>query len=103
LFSVVGVKQLRMAGPKDMKAALGIEKGCVTAMSVVNDCECKVTSVLDSRLEKRSKLRMCTGCNDPLDHSQHHISEQEYPSLINFLTKCGHSPKIYDAENNKIV
>mgnify|MGYP007109832249 CR=1 FL=1 len=39
-----------MAGAKDLKAALGVERGCVTAMSVVNDSACKVTSVLDAAL-----------------------------------------------------
>jgi hypothetical protein len=97
-----GVKQLRMAGAKDMKSALGCEYGCVTAMSVVNDWECKVTSVLDSRLKDRP-LRMCTGCADALDHTQHHISEQDYASLLNFLNGCGHSPKIYNAAENKIM
>ena len=96
LSKALGVKELRMAGPKDMKSALGYEKGCITAMSVLNDSACKVTSVLDSRLKGRM-LHMCTGCDDALDHSQHHISEQDYDSLVKFLNACGHSPTIYEA------
>jgi hypothetical protein len=102
LTKALGMKQLRMAGPKDMKGALGCERGCVTAMSVVNDCECKVTSVLDSRLVNRN-LRMCTGCEDPADHTQHHISEQEHASLLTFLKDCGHSPLIFDHETNTVA
>ena len=102
LSKAFGVKELRMAGAKDMKNALGCEKGCVTAMSVVNDCECKVTSVLDVRLVGR-QLRMCTGCSDALDHTQHHISEQNHDSLMLFLNECGHSPLMFDSESNSVV
>lgn len=101
LSKALGVKELRMAGTKDMKAALGLEKGCVTAMSVVNDVECRVTSVLDKRCIGKS-FRMCTGCDDPKDHTQHHISEQSTESLMAFLEACGHSPLLYDHEANTV-
>ena len=101
LSKAVGVKELRMAGAKDMKAALGLEKGCVTAMSVVNDVACKVTSVVDKRC-LGGTFRMCTGCDDPKDHTQHHISEQDTESLMAFLAACGHTPLIYDHEANTV-
>merc|ERR1719277_746977 len=86
-----------------MKAAFGIERGCVTAMSVVNDKVGNVTSVLDSRLLKEgTRIRMCTGCNDALDHSQHRISEQGPSSLLSFCEACGHTPRIYEASSNTI-
>ena len=101
LSKAVGVKELRMAGAKDMKAALGLEKGCVTAMSVVNDVACKITSVIDKRCIG-GNFRMCSGCNDPKDHTQHHISEQSTESLMAFLEACGHAPMIFDHEANTV-
>ena len=86
---------------KDMKAALGLEKGCVTAMSVVNDVACKITSVIDKRCIG-GNFRMCSGCNDPKDHTQHHISEQSTESLMAFLEACGHAPMIFDHEANTV-
>jgi hypothetical protein len=38
----VGAKELRMAGPKDAAAVLGVTVGCVTAMTVINDAALKV-------------------------------------------------------------
>ena len=101
LSKALGMKELRMAGAKDMEAALGLERGCVTAISVVNDVECKITSVLDKRCIG-TVFRMCTGCNDPKDHTQHHISEQSTESLMAFLDACGHAPLIYDHEANAV-
>ena len=100
---LLGLKQLRMAGAKDLKAALGVERGCVTAMSVVNDSACKVTSVLDAALlaDGAPPLRMCTGCEDATDHSQHVISQQDSASLVRFLEACGHTPVVLDFEANK--
>merc|ERR1712032_813120 len=84
----LGVKELRMAGGEDMKAAFRLERGCVTAMSVCLDKNGVVTSVLDSRLlASSSRIRMCTGCDDALDHTQHHISEQGPASLLAFLNQ----------------
>ena len=100
---LLGMKQLRMAGAKDLKATLGVERGCVTALSVVNDSQCVVTSVVDAALlaEGAPPLRMCTGCDDAQDHSQHVISQQDGASLVRFLENCGHAPVVLDFDANK--
>merc|ERR1712012_123258 len=68
-------------------------------MSVILDTSNAVTSVLDSRLlQPGTCIRMCTGCADALDHSQHEISEQGPESLLALLESCGHPPMIFDAQ-----
>eukprot|EP00927_Polykrikos_kofoidii_P016970 TRINITY_DN17705_c0_g1_i1.p1 TRINITY_DN17705_c0_g1~~TRINITY_DN17705_c0_g1_i1.p1 ORF type:complete len:488 (-),score=77.75 TRINITY_DN17705_c0_g1_i1:232-1695(-) len=103
LAAALGVKELRMAGTDDMRTAFGLERGCVTAMSVLTDVKHVVTSVLHSRLREVTRLRMCTGCADALDHSQHHISEQSFASLVSFLDGCGHTPLIFQPESGTVA
>jgi nucleoside-diphosphate kinase len=96
LAKAVGVKELRLASPKDTSAILHIEKGCVTAMTTVMDKACKITSCIDEGLMEASHLRMCAGCHDALDHSQHNISICPTKILIQMLEESGHTPVMLD-------
>lgn len=92
LAKVVKVKELRLAQPKDMLALLHVEKGCVTAMTPIMDKAGTVTSLLDDGLFAATHLRMCAGCNDALDHSQHNISMCPPATLKKLLQESGHDP-----------
>jgi nucleoside-diphosphate kinase len=96
LAKVVGVKELRLASPADVSSILHIEKGCVTAMTSVMDKDCKVTCCLDEGLMEATNLRMCAGCNDALDHSQHNISLCPSAELRKLLEDSGHNPLMLD-------
>ena len=90
LAATLGVKELRMAQPKDMARLLHVERGCVTALTTLMDTAGEVTSVLDAGLLASTQpLRMCAGCNDALDHSQHNISLTPVATLLSLLETSG--------------
>jgi hypothetical protein len=93
----IGAKELRIAQDK---AALGFTSdytGCLTAMSVLGDREGAVASVLDKQiLDLGNDCRMCSGCDDFRDHTQHHISSVPPAMLLQMLEDSGHPPKLVD-------
>ena len=132
LAKVLGVKELRMAQPVDMNSILHVEKGCVTAMTPFMVCVCvlcytilaglftKCTSlllvfislqdgeglcqsVLDSALfQQNAPLRMCAGCSDARDHTQHNISSCPPSALQSLLLESNHTPILIDFEASPV-
>ena len=40
-----------------------------------------------------SPMRMCSGCRDFKDHTQHHIASVPAATVIKLLEESGHPPK----------
>jgi len=85
-------KTLRFASPEDTKSTFGIERGCITSLSLLLDSSHKVISVFDPNILKQSKLCICSGCKDPLDHSQHNVVDISLDLLLEILGESGHGP-----------
>ena len=84
-------KQLRMAGAKDTKPALCIESGCMTLLSLYSDVQAKIIPVIDETLLARDgTLRMCAGCSDARDHSQHMVVDITPALLLQLIAESGH-------------
>jgi len=66
-------------GAKDMRLASGAkecfshEMGCITLLSAVNNVQRDVQLVIDEQIMEMPLIRVCAGCKDPLDHSQHMV------------------------------
>lgn len=69
---IEGVKEFRMSSGG--KEQFCVESGCITLCSLYNNVQGTVTPVIDSGLlNSTEKLRICAGCSDALDHSQHNV------------------------------
>eukprot|EP01052_Picozoa_sp_SAG31_P020411 SAG31_NODE_1532_length_7990_cov_8.692941_9_plen_68_part_00 len=55
----------------------------------------KIISVLDDQIPNMvAPLRMCSGCRDFKDHTQHHIASVRPQVLIKMLVDSGHEPML---------
>lgn len=81
------VKSLRMASEKDI---LCIERGCITILSLYNDTSAQVVPVIDKSLLDEKSLRICIGCDDPLDHSQHNVVDIAPSEIMKLLEESNH-------------
>lgn len=95
LVSVQGAKEVRFAAPEDTAALLGVTKGCITALSLVNDTANKVTPVWDSAILSLPTIRVCVGCEDPKNHSQHSVIDIAPADFLKFASSNGRAgPKL---------
>jgi hypothetical protein len=85
------MKQLRMAGAKDTKPTTCVEAGCMTLLTLYSDVQAKIIAVVDETLlSGDAPLRMCAGCADALDHSQHMVVDITPAQLRVLLAESGH-------------
>jgi len=91
--SKLKAKTLRFASPEDVKSTFGIEGGCITSLSLLADKQNSVISVMDQNIFKQEIVTICSGCNDPLDHSQHNVVDVPSDILLKLLQESGHNPK----------
>jgi len=91
--SKLKAKTLRFASPEDVKSTFGIERGCITSLSLLADKQNSVISVMDQNIFKQEIVTICSGCNDPLDHSQHNVVDVPSDILLKLLQESGHNPK----------
>mmetsp|Transcript_21844 Transcript_21844/g.38624 ORF Transcript_21844/g.38624 Transcript_21844/m.38624 type:complete len:586 (-) Transcript_21844:99-1856(-) len=91
----VGAKELRFADSSF--AAFCHEKGCVSLLNLYNNVQGDVIPVIDSELFKAETLRICVGCNDPVDHSQHNLVDVS-PALIQELLAESNTPTPKEVE-----
>jgi len=91
-------KTLRLAPPGDVKSVFGLEKGCITSLSLLNDKSSKVKSIMDKKLLNLEKLTICSGCENPTDHSQHNVVDIAPTLLLKLLEGTGHKPLFIDFE-----
>lgn len=71
LAKIIGCKELRFSS--DRVKAFCNEKGCLTLLSLYNNVQGSVIPVIEKKLFSNNDnvLRICAGCDDPNDHSQH--------------------------------
>jgi len=92
--ALIGAKQVRMADPKATQQALSVHRpSCITALSLYNNTSTSVEWYVDEEVLAMDTLRICAGCNDPLDHSQHMIVDIKTADLLAMLAESGHIPK----------
>ena len=92
LAKLVGTKEVRFAAPEDTKALLGSTAGCITPLWLINDPEGKVQAVWDSAVLEGGKLRICAGCADPKDHTQHNVVDIA-PADLQRIAQSGTRPE----------
>ena len=89
--AVDGVKEFRMSS--DMKSAFSVDSGCITLLSLYNNVQGTVTPIIDSALwTSTEKLRICSGCSDALDHSQHNVVDIAMQQVKD-LMKASNTPE----------
>ena len=60
----------------DRVGAFKTEFGCITCLSLFYDeADVPVQWVVDEQLLKTETWRVCAGCKDPLDHTQHNTTD----------------------------
>jgi len=91
----LGMKQLRMMRMDDAKNSSYVRRGCITALSLYNDVSAQITPVWDSKLLDQAMLRICAGCEDPSDHSQHNVVDIPLAKLQQLMSESGHSEIIF--------
>lgn len=89
------VKGLRMASTR--KDEFCSTCGCITPLSLFNNSQGSVTPVFDKGLFGLSTLRVCAGCTNPTDHSQHNIVDITPKQLLQLL-KESNTPKCIEIE-----
>eukprot|EP00941_MAST-03F_sp_MAST-3F-sp1_P002791 g2791.t1 len=94
LTKTLGMKQLRMMRLDDKKNYTFIRKGCITSLSLYNDVTADITPVFDSKLFELNSLRICAGCEDPADHSQHNVVDVTMEQILTLLAESGHAAPI---------
>eukprot|EP01003_Olkasia_polycarbonata_P003808 NODE_264_length_1082_cov_218.129719_g223_i0.p1 GENE.NODE_264_length_1082_cov_218.129719_g223_i0~~NODE_264_length_1082_cov_218.129719_g223_i0.p1 ORF type:complete len:319 (+),score=68.32 NODE_264_length_1082_cov_218.129719_g223_i0:66-1022(+) len=86
----LGMKELRLATADVVKELLGVDKGCITSLSMANATPGSVTWVVDEGVLELPSLRICSGCTNPLDHTQHQVVDITPAQLLTLLGK--HEP-----------
>mmetsp|Transcript_11275 Transcript_11275/g.13666 ORF Transcript_11275/g.13666 Transcript_11275/m.13666 type:complete len:391 (+) Transcript_11275:159-1331(+) len=87
------VKELRLA--RSSKECLCIDKSCLSLLSLWNNSGA-VVPVIDSKLfDGENILRICSGCKDPLDHSQHNMVDVTPSMIKQILTESNTPTPIY--------
>ena len=81
------MKQLRMCNKR--KECFSSEKGCITPLSLYNNTQGDVTFVVDKALLDMPSLRICAGCDDPRDHSQHRVIDITPAQLLALVKESG--------------
>lgn len=86
LAKLLNEKEIRFVdiSNKKYKDLVCQEKGCLTMLTLLGNKVGKVQLVVQEELwnsEPNTCLRICAGCNDPLDHSQHNIVDVSLGTL----------------------
>uniref|UniRef100_A0A7S3PPT1 YbaK/aminoacyl-tRNA synthetase-associated domain-containing protein n=1 Tax=Aplanochytrium stocchinoi TaxID=215587 RepID=A0A7S3PPT1_9STRA len=90
----LNAKELRLA--RSSKECLCIDNGCITLLSLYNNSG-EVVPVIDSKLltDGGQKLRICSGCTNPQDHSQHNVVDVTAAVVKDILKESNTSGPIY--------
>ena len=91
LAKTLKVKSLRMA--KDM-SSMCLDHGCITVLQLYNDTAAQIVPVIENSLMKEKTLRICAGCKDPLDHSQHNVVDIPPSEILKLLNESGHGDTV---------
>jgi Ala-tRNA(Pro) deacylase len=84
---VIGSKKVSFGKAEDMERLLGVSPGSVTPLAAINDSECAVRIVLDTRLAGRDMINV-----HPLRNSA--TLSLAGDDLVRFLADAGHPPQI---------
>ena len=76
-------------GARDLYERLGVRPGSVTPFALVNDCERRVTPVLEAAMLRHDPLNYHPLIND-------RTTAVAPADLLRFIAACGHSPRIVD-------
>jgi Ala-tRNA(Pro) deacylase len=85
--TIGGSGRLSFGSAEQMMDHLGVTPGSVTALAVINDTACKVTMILDKRLQEYDRVN----CH-PLINTM--TTGMSYADLLKFLTAVKHAPQI---------
>lgn len=88
LAKTLKVKSLRMARDRSCMCS---SSGCITLLSLYNDTAAQCVPVIENSLMKEKTLRICAGCKDPLDHSQHNVVDIAPSEVTKLLSESGHA------------
>lgn len=94
-------KELRLLDMKKRDDLLCQTKGCFTLLSLYGNKEGKVKSVIHTDLfdegaeNDEQSLRICCGCDDPLDHTQHRIADVKIKHVKQLVKESNTEPPIY--------
>ena len=89
-------KELRLANNDICQSVFGFEKGCFTMTSILNIDMVKIQQeniilkwVVDEDLlkNKHESIEVCVGCNNALDHSQHHMIDITMEKVLQMVEK----------------
>jgi Ala-tRNA(Pro) deacylase len=86
---VIGSARLSFGRPDLLREVLGVEPGSVTPFSLINDRQCRVNIVLDSRIARGGEIN----CHPLINTATTTISSDD---LLRFIESTGHTPKIVD-------
>jgi len=86
------VKQLRMA--KDKSCMCLETAGCITPLQLYNDTAGQCLQVIDKALLDLKSLRMCAGCDNARDHSQHNVVDISPSEIMTMLKESSHKEPV---------
>ncbi|MGF1650035.1 MAG: prolyl-tRNA synthetase associated domain-containing protein [Hyphomicrobiaceae bacterium] len=89
LHRVIGCARLSFGRPELLMDVLGVTPGSVTAFSIVNDADHRVTLLLDATLARADVIN----CHPMTNDATTSIRRQD---LLRFFEHCGHPPKVVD-------
>jgi Ala-tRNA(Pro) deacylase len=88
LHEIIGASgRVSFGSAEQMKENLGVFPGSVTAFAVINDIDCKVTMILDERLQGFQRIN----CHPLINTMTTGVS---YDDLLVFLKSVNHAPQI---------
>ncbi len=82
------VKEVRLT--QSSKEAFCQERGCITLLSLYNNTQGDVLPAIDKKLLAMPSLKICAGCDDPLNHAQHNVVDVKPQLLLELLKETGH-------------
>lgn len=87
LHKTLGCARLSFGKPDLLMQVLGIPPGSVTAFSLINDADHRVSVVIDATLMRHDSIN----CHPLVNTATTNISRDD---LLKFIGACGHAPRI---------
>jgi Ala-tRNA(Pro) deacylase len=91
LADALGAPRFSFSNAELLDAVLGVRPGSVTPFALVNDCDCRVTVVLDRAMLDHDPLNY-----HPLENDR--TTAIAPADLLRFIATCGHTPRILDLD-----
>lgn len=87
LHKTLGCARLSFGKPELLMQVLGVPAGSVTAFSLINDRDKRVSVVIDAALMRHESIN----CHPLVNTATTNISRDD---LLKFIRECGHDPRI---------